>query len=79
MGYYRVVGVGTQASAPIEHVVSTATEAEQRSVLLRRLCGQLGTVEVWLKNGRKVSSEQIQRLARAERSGTERLLTDHFD
>lgn len=68
MTYYRVVGEGSQASEPIEHIVSTATEAKFHCNALRRICGKLGKVEVWTRNGRKISPGRLEKLAEIEKS-----------
>lgn len=66
MDYFRIEGVGTQASEPIEKVVSTAREAETERNSLQRLCGKHGKVGVSGKDGRAISSNKLRRLARAE-------------
>jgi hypothetical protein len=68
MNYFLVIGVGPQAPAPIEHVATTAIEAEAHCSRLRRLCGKAGKVEVWAKDGRKISPDRLDSLVRAERS-----------
>lgn len=67
MAYYLVVGVGPQTAQPIEHEVATAVDADLHCETLRRLCGRLGTVEVWTKDGRKVSRDKLASLVRNER------------
>ena len=67
MDYFRIVGEGSQSAQPIEKVVTTATQAQSEVSSLRRLCGRYGKVEVWGKNGRRVTPERLQNLALAER------------
>lgn len=66
MGYFRVVGIGAQASEPIEKVALTATKAEVERSALQRLCGKNGRVEVIGKGGRAVTFDKLRRLAREE-------------
>ena len=66
VGYFRVVGVGAQASEPIEKIVATASEAEFQRMTLERLCGKSGKVEVLGKNGRPIGPDKLQRLIREE-------------
>ena len=66
MGYFRIVGVGAQAPAPIERVAVTATKAEVERTTLQRLCGRHGKVEVSGKDGRLISPEKLWRLAQDE-------------
>ncbi len=68
MDYFLVIGDGPQAREPIEHVATTAVEAELHCSRLRRLCGKAGKVEVWGKNGRKISPERLDSLVRMEKS-----------
>jgi hypothetical protein len=67
MDYFRIVGEGAQSPHPIEKVVTSAIEAQAESSALRRLCGRYGRVEVWNKQGRRVTPERLQNLAIAER------------
>ena len=66
MGYFRIVGIGAQASGPIEKIVTTAAAAEVERSNLQRLCGRHGTVEVSGKGGRTISPERLRRLAQDE-------------
>ena len=70
MGYYRVVGSGSQVSEPMEEIVVTATEADYCSMRFRRLCGRTGIVEVWKKNGRRISLQTLSLLAKKEKAAT---------
>lgn len=67
MDYFRVVGDSPHTSEPMEKVVSTAVEAEIQSSAFRRLCGKSGKVEVWGKNGRLISPDLLNSMARDER------------
>jgi hypothetical protein len=64
--YFRVVGEGAQSPEPIETVVSTASAAQAECGRLRRICGRYGRVEVWGKDGRRITPERLQNLALAE-------------
>lgn len=66
MGYFRIVGIGAQASEPIEKIVATASEAEFQRMMLQRLCGKFGKVEVLGKHGRAIRPERLQQLVREE-------------
>ena len=66
MGYFRIVGLGAQASEPIEKVALTATEAEVERSALQRLCGKAGKVEVIGEGGRAITFDKLRRLAREE-------------
>lgn len=66
MAVFRIVGVGPQASEPIEKIVSTALEAQSESIRLRRLCGRYGIVEIWAEN-RLISANRIDVLAQLEK------------
>jgi hypothetical protein len=66
--YCLIIGVGPQAPEPIEHVATTAIEAEAHPTRLRRLCGKSGKVEVWAKDGRKISPDRLDSLVRAEKA-----------
>jgi hypothetical protein len=66
MGYYRIVGIGTQASEPIEKIVATALEAESKRNALQRLCGKYGKVEVCGKDGRVIGPDRLRRMAHEE-------------
>jgi hypothetical protein len=70
MNYFLVIGTGSQASGPIEHVAVTAIEAKLHCSMLRRLCGKAGNVEVWAKDGRKISPDRLDSLVRAETCNT---------
>ena len=70
MNYFLVIGMGPQASGPIEHAAATAIEANLQCSRLRRLCGKAGKVEVWAKDGRKISPDRLDSLAQAEKSST---------
>jgi len=66
VGYFRIVGVGAQASEPIEKIVATASEAEFQRMTLQRLCGRRRVVEVSGKNGRVIGPDKLRRLAQEE-------------
>ena len=66
MAYFRIVGVGAQASGPIERIALTAVAAEVERNSLQRLCGRYGRVEVSGKDGRTISLERLRRLAQDE-------------
>ena len=70
MGYYRVVGSGSQVPEPMEQIAVTATEADLYSTKFRRLCGRYGLVEVWKKNGRRISLQTLSLLAQREKAET---------
>ena len=69
MNYFRIVGEGSQSPHPIEKIATTAVQAQAECSALRRQCGRYGRVEVWGKNGRRVTPERLQNLALAERAG----------
>jgi len=69
VGYFRIVGVGAQASEPIEKIVTTASEAEFERMTFQRLCGKHGVVEVLRRNGRAIGYDALQRLIREEKTG----------
>ena len=71
MDYFLVIGEGPQASGPLEHLAVTAVEAALECSKFRRLCGKIGKVEVWTKEGRKISPERLERLVQAEQSKTD--------
>jgi len=68
VGYFRIVGVGAQASEPIEKIVATASEAEFQRMTLQRLCGKFGKVDVLGENGRPIGPDKLQRLIREEKT-----------
>lgn len=63
MGHFRIVGIGAQASEPIEKVALNAVGAEAERSILQRLCGKQGKVEVSGRDGRSISPERLRRLA----------------
>ena len=65
--YYRVVGTGSQVSEPMEKVVITASEAAFFSAEFRRLCGRHGTVDVWRKDGRRISPQMLDSMVQKEK------------
>lgn len=71
MDYFRIIGSGAQEAEPIEKVFHTAAEAALQHNMLRRVCGRYGVVEVWGKNGRKISLNRLEALARQEQVAAE--------
>ena len=66
MAIFRIVGVGPQASEPIERIVDTAIAAEAEFMALNRLCGKYGNVEIWAKH-RLISPLTLQTLVQKEK------------
>ena len=67
MAVFRIIGVGSQASAPIEKTADTAVAAEAEFMTLSRLCGTYGKVEIWTEN-RLISTLRLQALVQKERA-----------
>jgi hypothetical protein len=69
LNYFRVVGEGAQSPEPIEKVVHSATDALAECSRLRRICGRYGRVDVWGKDGRRITPERLQNLSSVEQEG----------
>ncbi len=66
---FIVVATGSRFSGPEERTASTAVHAEAHHLCLTRLCGRSGKVQVFVKLGREISWQTLQRMAVAERNG----------
>ena len=66
MAVFRIIGVGPQASAPIEKIANTATAAEAEFMTLSRLCGKYGHAEIWMDN-HLISPVRLQALVQKEK------------
>ncbi len=66
MVVFRIIGVGSQSSKPVERIADTAIAAEAEFMALSRLCGKYGNVEIWAKN-RLISPLTLQALVYKEK------------
>lgn len=66
MAVFRLIGVGSQASAPVERIANNAIAAETEFMALSRLCGKYGNVEIWAEN-RLISPIKLQALVQKEK------------
>ena len=70
MPSFIVVATGSRYPEPEERTASTAVNAEAHHLSLTRLCGKSGKVQVFVKLGREISWQTLQRMAIAERNGS---------